>query len=198
MIKMYRIEIDGHFHGGPPPKPWVAQIDGIDERFGLRRAFIKSLNDFRDAHVAWSGNTYGIVAHYPLHAGHLYEVSRCRGRASKRYVAREFYWLDEHLQMQPRTPAEALALAEGDLGEAVVLCVADSTEPTWVAEVTGVGTPHRSGWVVVDGRRLYRLRAGRLYEVMDAGARHLALAEGGEIVDVSETEAIAWLRDRAA
>lgn len=197
MIRMYQIAVDGHFHGGPPPRPWVARIDGVDERYGLRREFIKSLNDFRDARVAWSGNTYGIVASFPLRAGHLYEVSRTRGKPSKRRVVREFYWLDEELVMQPRTPDEALAVAEGDAGDAMALRLHDG-DTTWAAEVTGLGTPRRLGWVVVDGLRLYRLRHERLYEVREGGRQRLLRVGEGETVPLSEGEALAWLRERRA
>jgi hypothetical protein len=191
MLKMYKIEIDGHFHGGPPPKPWVAKIVGVDpERFGLRREFVKAMNDWKNAHAAWSGNLYGVVATFPLHDGNLYEVSRCRGKSSKRYVAREFYSLIGG-RMIERTPDEALAIAEGAAGPARVLEVRDDPDDRpWVAEVAGLGTPRRLGWVVVDGKRHYRLWPGRVYEVGEKGDRKLLTVEGDRIVRLTQKEAL--------
>ncbi|HEU4732408.1 MAG TPA: hypothetical protein VFT22_31150 [Kofleriaceae bacterium] len=57
-LYMLRIEVDGHFHGGPPPKPWVARIHGPSEQYGLAREFIRAMNDWKDAHRAWSGNLW--------------------------------------------------------------------------------------------------------------------------------------------
>jgi len=80
-----RIEVDGHFHGGPPVKPWVAEITGTCPRYGLARDFIRPMNDWAGARVAWSGNTYGVIATFPLREGRLYEVQRCEGNSSKRH-----------------------------------------------------------------------------------------------------------------
>lgn len=49
-LKILRIEVDGHYHGSSDvPKPWVAQIDGVDAKYGLARTFVQRLNDYRGA-----------------------------------------------------------------------------------------------------------------------------------------------------
>lgn len=200
MIRLYEIECDGHLHGGTAPKPWVARIDGPDEKYGLRRDFVKALNDFRDAGASMSGRVYGVVARFPMRAGHLYEVSRLRGRSSKRHVAREFYWLGEDLKLEELTPVEALARM-GDHDDDVAPVVHRLPEAegpaSWVAEVTGLGMPTRLGWVVDGARRIYVLRDDRIYEECDNGCRRLVLVRAGRIAQVTEQEALEWLR-RAA
>lgn len=113
MIFLLQIEEDGHIHGHRPPKPWVAEITGLHERYGLSRVFVKGLRDYRDARVAWSGNTYGVVATFPLRDGRLYEVSRCEGKSSKRLVTRRFYLVEDG-QMHEKTPEEVLAWLHGE------------------------------------------------------------------------------------
>lgn len=82
-MKLLRIEVDGHFHGSPVvPRPWVAKITGTDPRFGLRREFVQTLNDWEHARRACSGNLYGVVANFPVREGHVHEVSRLRGSPS--------------------------------------------------------------------------------------------------------------------
>lgn len=201
MIRVYSIEVDGHFHGGPAPRPWVARIDGTDERYGLRREFIRPLNDYRNAHAAWSGNVYGLVARFPLHSGHLYEVSRTRGKSSKLRVVREFYHLDDELKMCRRTPEEALAVAEGETGDEAITVFRSSdvdSSAAWVAEVTGIGTPRRLGWVVVHGERLYRLRPGHVYEIQEDGARRLVRAQEDRMTTITEADALARIGARSA
>lgn len=196
---MYRIEIDGHFHGsGNVPHPWVARIDGSDPKYGLRREFIRPLRDYAEAHVAWSGNLYGCVATYPLRDGHLYEVSRLRGRSSKRHVAREFFRLVAG-KREPMEPDDALAIAEGITGPAVTLTLRESDDRPCVSEVSGLGTPRRLGFVLVEGERRFRLRNGRIYEVcetMDAtpDRRWFVRCCDEQIRRVTEEEALQWLR----
>lgn len=189
-LKILRIEVDGHFHGSADvPKPWVAQIDGVDAQYGLARTFVQRLNDYRDARRARSGNTYGVVAAFPLHEGKLYEVSRLRGRSSRRYVAREFVHV-EGGKLVDLEPAEALAIVEPHAGTALEYVVADGTR---VARVDGLGTPSVCGFVLPGhdrGERLYRLRVGAIHEV-DAGAdRYLVLADNQRAVRVSQAEAL--------
>lgn len=193
-----KIEVDGHFHGGPAPKPWAAKITGIDTKFGLRREFVDKMNDWKDAKKAWSGNVYGVVATFPLRTGCLYEVSRCRGRSSKRYVSREF-GVVEGGKLRSLEPIEALALVEGHDDPTVTLSLGDDPQaPPRVSEVTGLGTPAVKGWVVVDFQRLYRLRVGHLYEVLEGESRRLLLMEEGGAREVTEREALALLLERAA
>lgn len=90
MIAILKIEEDGHFHGGEPDKSWCAEITGLDPKYGLGSSFVGALRDYKDTHVSMRGRIYGIVSHYPLHEGRVYEVSRYRGKSSKRYVSREF------------------------------------------------------------------------------------------------------------
>lgn len=201
-LYLLRIEVDGHFHGGEPVKPWVARITGTDAKYGLARDFIRPMNDWRDAHKAWSGNVYGVVATFPLRDGNMYEVQRCRGNSSKRHVVREFVWIDGGRQHK-RTPEQALAHAEGDDGPAAIVELHDSDpdDLPYVAHVKGLGTPERLGFVLVDGERRYRLRDGRLYEVhsvdgRDAHRGPFAVVQNGRVVSMPEKEALAWLRDR--
>lgn len=71
---------------------------------------MRALRDYRNAHVAWSGNVYGVVATFALWEGRLYEVARCRGRPSKRVFVREFFFV-EGGKMHERTADEALSYA---------------------------------------------------------------------------------------
>jgi hypothetical protein len=196
-LYLLRIEIDGHFHGsGDVPKPWVAKITGACERYGLRREFVDRMNDWRDARRACSGNTYGVVATFPLRGGALYEVSRLRGTSSKRYVSREFVEIVDGKQVAVK-PLAALARAEGHGDPVTVLRVQESQPYPWVAEVSGLGTPQRLGFVIDDMCRLYRLRVGRVYEVMEDERRRLALATERGAHPISEQEALALLRGAA-
>jgi hypothetical protein len=200
-LYLLRIEVDGHFHGSSDvPKPWVARIDGMCEKYGLRRSFVEKMNDWRDARKAWSGNTYGVVATFPLRGGHVYEVSRTRGDSSKRHVAREFVRIDDAGKRHKITADDALAHAERYEGPAALLRM-DEPEPqtrSWVAEVARLGMPRVVGWVVVDGARRYRLRPGRLYEVH--GTTHprthrlVMVGDDCELTNTTEQEAMEWLR----
>jgi hypothetical protein len=123
-----KIEIDGHFHGGEPVKPWVAEITGPDPKFGLACQFIKAMNDCSEARQAWSGNIYGRVSHYPLRDGGLYEVQRCRGKSSKRHVVREFNRVTDGKRVT-LTPEEALSILDGGQ-PAVIYRMADDRDGT--------------------------------------------------------------------
>lgn len=188
-----KIEIDGHFHGGEPVKPWVAEIRGTCPRFGLQRKFLDPLNDWSQSKRAWSGNVYGRVSHFPLREGKLYEVQRCRGRSSKRHVVREFERVVGG-KREKLTPEDALAIADGG-GDAAVISVkeGDQVERSWVARITGLGTPERIGFVIVDFARRYRLVDG-LYEVMERGKRSYVGVRDQQVQRLDHEEAIAWLR----
>ncbi len=110
MIFLLHVEEDAHLRGGPPPKPWVAEITGLHPKFVLARSFVRALRDYRNAWRAWSGNVYGVVATFPLRDGCLYEVARCKGRPSKRAFVREFFFVDGG-KMVERTNDEALSYA---------------------------------------------------------------------------------------
>lgn len=191
---MLRIEVDGHFHGSPEvPKPWVARITGTDPKYGLAREFVQKLNDWENAHRACSGNLYGVVATFPLRDGNLYEVARLRGNSSRRHMAREFLNAQDGKPVR-LTPLEALARIEGHDDEVTVHQIPDG-DGARVAEVVGVGTGPVSGWVLVDGVRRYRLRHGRLYEVVSAGVQRLVLA-GPTAQVLSQKGALEWLAAR--
>lgn len=197
LLYILKIEIDGHFHGSSDvPKPWVAEIGGTCPRYGLKREFVQTMNDWAGAHRAWSGNIYGRVAHFPLRDGNLYEVSRCRGKSSKRYVAREFVAVEGGKRVA-LTPDEALARSDGGGHAATHRIPEDLDDTSWVAEVTGLGTPRRLGFVVVDGSRRYRLRAG-LHEVVERDSRRFVASDGQAIQTLSEKEAVAWLSQKSA
>lgn len=110
MIAILKIEEDGHFHGGEPDKSWCAEITGLDPKYGLARSFVGALRDYKETHVSMRGRVYGIVSHYPLHEGHIYEVKRYRGKSSKRYVSREFVTVKDG-EIVDLTAEEAMAKA---------------------------------------------------------------------------------------
>lgn len=194
MIRVLRIGIDGHFHGSPVvPKPWVARVAGPCPRYGLAREFVEANMDWRESRRAWSGNLYGRVCTFPLRTDNLYEVSRLRGRSSKRYIAREFVWCSSE-KFEPQTVEDVLAFVNGDSLPATFLRIDDDRDDRpWVAEVTGLGTPRHLGWVVVDGVRLYRLREGGVFEVRrPAEAPKLVTVEHGRVTTLRAAEA--WAR----
>lgn len=185
-IKVLRIEVDGHFHGSSDvPRPWVARITGVDVKYGLAREFVDRLNDWRSARRACSGNLYGVVAAFPLRDGELYEVSRLRGSSSKRHVAREFLTVRDG-RIHPLTPAAALAIAEKHTGPAIDHFTADGVA---ISLVRGLGMPEALGFVLVDGRRMFRLREGSLHEVYD-GDRRLVLVQDRSVLPISQADAI--------
>ncbi len=190
-FSILKIEIDGHFHGGEPVRPWVAEIEGVDARYGLARRFLQPMNDWRNAHKAWSGNVYGRISHFMLREGHLYEVSRCRGNSSRRHVVREFMRAAAG-KRQVVPPLEALAIVDGGAPAALLTMPDERDGASWVARVTGLGTPERLGWVVIDGRRSYRLTDG-VYEVVEGGARRLVGSRELRLTPLSAQEALAWL-----
>ena len=188
-LSILRIEVDGHHHGGPPIKPWVAEITGTCPRYGLQRTFITPMNDWRDARRAWSGNVYGKIATFPLREGRLYEVARARGNSSRRHLVREFYVVEGGKRVK-RTPDEALSVADGG-GPATLLRIQEN-ERTWVARVAGLGTPERIGFVLVDNLRRYRLRDG-VHEVVEDGVQRLVGVRDGSVTSLTDQEAMAWL-----
>ena len=109
VIAMLKIEEDGHLHGGKAPRPWVAEIVGLDRKFGLAREFLRPLRDFAAASTSMAGRTYGVIAHFPLHEGRMYEVSRLRGKRKRREV-REFCAVSQG-EIVSRTADEAAAYA---------------------------------------------------------------------------------------
>jgi hypothetical protein len=197
-LHMLRIEIDGHFHGSKDvPRPWVAKITGISAKFGLAREFVDPMNDWRDASKAWSGNTYGVVATFPLRDGNIYECSRTRGNPSKRHVVREFYAIEggKRLKIEPE---DALGRTI-DITDAVVFDVAeDPDSPPWVAEVTRVGSTAKQGFVLIDRERRYLLRRKAMYEVKDSnGLRLIVTDQSARVSTLTQLEALEWLRSKA-
>lgn len=187
-LKILRIPIDGHFHGSADvPRPWVAQITGIDPKYGLAREFVAGLNDWRGASRAWGGNTYGVVAAFALRDGSLYEISRLRGRSSKRHVAREFVVVDSG-ELVDQDVESALARVDPVDGEAVIARVPDGDR---VSRVAGLGSPVACAFVLRDDERTYRLRVGAVYEVLSGDQSSLAVAETGGLRRVSQRDALA-------
>jgi hypothetical protein len=194
-ISILKIEIDGHFHGGEPVKPWVAEITGPDPKYGLARRFVDAMNDWSQARRAMRGNIYGRVSHFALREGGLYEVQRCRGNSSRRRVVREF------LRVTGGNPVvieaeEALSILDGDQPGALHR-IRDSRD-SWVARVRGLGTPERLAWVVANGERIYRLPIGGVYEIAEHGDRRLvgSLADGC-INTLTQSEAWEWIAGAA-
>jgi hypothetical protein len=192
LFTILTIEIDGHFHGSAGvPRPWVATILGTDPKYGLRREFVRAMTDWKGAHVAWSGNVYGREARFLLRDGTLYEVCRLRGKSSKRHLVREFVAVDGRKRVA-LDPEEALARADG-LGDCATLRIPeDRSGESWVAHVTGLGTPKRIGYVVDGSHRLYRLQEG-IFEVMEQGNRRFVCAHERATTRVDEREAWGWL-----
>jgi hypothetical protein len=110
MIAILKVEEDGHFNGGKPDRSWCAEIVGLDPKYGFARSFVGALRDYKGAHASMAGRVYGIVSHYPLHDGRVYEVSRYRGRPSRRYVSREFITVNDG-EIVTITSEEAMAKA---------------------------------------------------------------------------------------
>lgn len=194
-----RIEVDGHFHGSSDvPRPWVAQITGIDPRYGLARTFVDQLRDYAGAKRSCAGRLNGVVACFPLRDGNLYEVSRLRGSKSKRYVAREFISIESGEKIQT-DPVNALAIAErlsavpGHDGPTLEHRVRDASG-TGLSLVRGLGSPHLLGWVLADGERIYRLRVGELHEVADEQERRLVYVGEHGPAAISQLAAIDLLR----
>ncbi len=187
-----KIEIDGHFHGSADvPKPWVAAIHGPCPKYGLRREFLRPMNDWSEARRAGSGNIYGRTVRYMLREGPLYEVSRLRGNSSKRHVAREFVVV-EGGKRRKLEPEDALARVVGPGAELRIL---DDREGTsWVARIRGLGTPERLGFAVVGTQRLYLVPDG-IYEVMSRGDVHFVGVQAGRVIRLNHEEALQWLRD---
>ena len=52
-------------------RPWVAEITGTDEKFGLNREFLRGVNDYSRAN---SKKTRGVYTLYTMTEGHLYET----------------------------------------------------------------------------------------------------------------------------
>jgi hypothetical protein len=190
-LYILKIDIDGHFHGGEPVKPWVAQVTGPDRKYGLARTFVDAKNDWSQASRSMRGNIYGRVACFPLRDGNLYEVQRCRGNPSKRHVVREFLAIEGGKRV-PLEPLDALARLDGG-GPAARLELAEDREGTsWVARLRGLGTPDPVAFAVVDGERLYRLRPG-VYEVMEQGSRRFVGVQVDGLTRLKEQEAWEWL-----
>jgi hypothetical protein len=188
MLHFLRIEIDGHFHGGPPVRPWVAQITGTDPQYGLARTFVRPLNDWADARRAWSGNVYGIVATFPVYEGQLYEVSHCVGRSSKRRVERYFARWQDGAQTTCE-PLEALASVDGGAPAAILRLPED--DETWVAHIPEPGAGQRLGFVLIDTQRHYRLADG-LYRVCESGALRWVGVREAQAARLTDEEARAW------
>lgn len=56
---------------GPPWRPWVARIVGVDEPGRLQREFLKGQKDFSGAHGM---GARGVYYYYHLLPGEIYEV----------------------------------------------------------------------------------------------------------------------------
>ncbi len=188
-----RIEVDGHFHGGPPVKPWVAEITGPCPRFGLARSFLRPMNDWANASRSWRGNIYGVVATFPLREGRVYEYQRCEGNSSKRRVVRKFIEIIDG-KRRKLDPLEVLARVDGGQPGAV-LVVDEPAEPgsVSVGRIKGLGEIAPLGFVLNDTKRRYRLADGGVFAVVRDGRRGILGVRDGKIVELDEREAWSWL-----
>lgn len=180
-LHIYRIDVDGHFHGGAPVKPWVAAIEGPDSVYGLKRRFVTPLMDWENASCSWRGNIYGRKACFPLRNGCMYEVSRCRGSSSKRYVAREFFFLDGRNRLK-YADDELLDWVSG--GGNVTYSIPEQDDPT-VHLVTGLGRITPVAFVLRDIERRYRFSEGRVYQIGD----RLVTVSNGSVIKIDEKTA---------
>ena len=72
--------------GVPPRSSWVAEITGPDEKYRLKREFLKPKLDYSRSNGKGSR---GIFAEYILESGKIYEVlSRENWRRSRRYFCK--------------------------------------------------------------------------------------------------------------
>jgi len=166
------------------PKPWAARITGADPKYGLAREFITPMNDWIDARRNFRGEIRGIVAHFPLRNG-VHEICGSDGAREFIRVAggekHESDWLGALQSVYGRTGAEHR--------------VAETDGPMHIARVRGLGMPEIMGWVVRDGERCYWLPPG-LYESVAGIDRTLFVVARGDMTQVTDTEAIAWLGKR--
>lgn len=69
--------------GVPPRSSWVAEITGPDEKYGLKREFVRAKLDYSRSN---SKGSRGIFAEYILSSGKVYEVnSRVTWGRAERY-----------------------------------------------------------------------------------------------------------------
>lgn len=69
-----------------PRQPWIAEIVGIDSRFGLQRIFLQGAKDYSHGN---SIGSRGIYKFYSLEEGKIYEVNELQTwRRSERYFCR--------------------------------------------------------------------------------------------------------------
>jgi len=192
MLHLYEVEVDGHFHGGRPVRPWVARVSGPCARYGLVREFLEPKNEWSAAHRTWSGRTYGVVATWHLRPG-LYEAQRCRGKPSRRRVVREFFRVTPSGARED-LDAEDLLDAVRSGGDGVTLRLREDREdPPRVGEVIGLGAPAPVGFVLRDGERVYRLREGGVFEVTLVGVAQLYVVAGQVTAPVTQHQALALL-----
>lgn len=194
---MLRIEIDSHLHGSSDvPRPWVARLDGPCPKYGMRRTFLDALNDWSGAKRTCAGRRRGVVACFAMRGGAVYEVSRLRGRSSKRRVVREHCRIDDNGGWHDLDLGEALSLADPCPG-ATPYAAPDGTQ---VSVIHGLGTPTRLGFLLDESRprqRWFRLRPDSLHEVTDPdGQRRILTTAGGTAEPITTTEALQWLIDR--
>ena len=69
--------------GTAPARYFVAEITGTDEKFGYKRIFLPCNKDYRNSN---STGSRGVVAHYLIDSGKIYDVkSPDSWRSSERY-----------------------------------------------------------------------------------------------------------------
>lgn len=71
------------FFGGQRSQPWVAEITGRCERYGMARQFVNGRRDYAKTNISGSR---GVRAFYTLESGKLYEVKEYTSwKRSERY-----------------------------------------------------------------------------------------------------------------
>lgn len=72
-----------------PPKPWVAQITGRDNVYGLKRDFLRANRDYSESNKKGSR---GVFLHFILEQGAFYEVQDI---TIKKEGRRFFCWVND-------------------------------------------------------------------------------------------------------
>lgn len=80
--------------------PWIAEIVGIDARYGFSRRFISGQKDYTESNGVGSR---GVYIHYILDGGRIYEVAKM---ASWKKQERYFFRLDDYGNEQQLTAME--------------------------------------------------------------------------------------------
>lgn len=86
--------------GGAKRLPWIAEVVGLDARYGFSRRFIGGQKDYTESN---SVGSRGVYIHYILESGKIYEVAKM---TSWKKQERYFFRLDDDGTEQQLTAVE--------------------------------------------------------------------------------------------